>query len=166
MSDHEHHHHQPANHHNCGNLFGCGEENGTGILRSDIQEAASSKRSMDRLLHMDEMNQERLDGYLSARGRSRRTLLRASGFMGALAAIGPWFQIWRLVIWRSVIPPLLSKRTPRTTAPSQPPMKATCTWLSQTSRPSIWAFLIPRCRPLLRLNPAIPSAIPIRGRTS
>lgn len=92
MSDHEHHHHQPANHHNCGDLFGCGEENGTGILRSDIQEAASSKRAMDRLLHMDEMDQERLDGYLSARGQSRRTLLRASGFMGALAAIGPWFS--------------------------------------------------------------------------
>ncbi|HET9284732.1 MAG TPA: acetamidase/formamidase family protein [Candidatus Angelobacter sp.] len=93
MSDHEHHHNHPsANHHNCGNLFGCGEENGTGILRSDIQEAASSKRAMDRLLHMDEMDQERLDGYLSARGRSRRTLLRASSFMGALAAIGPWFS--------------------------------------------------------------------------
>jgi acetamidase/formamidase len=40
---------------------------------------------------MDEMNQENLDGYLSARGRSRRSLLRASSFMGALAAVGPWF---------------------------------------------------------------------------
>lgn len=79
-------------HHHCGNLFGCGEENGTGILRSDIQEAASTRRSMDRLLHMDEMDQEHLDGYLTARGRSRRSLLRASSFMGALAAIGPWFS--------------------------------------------------------------------------
>jgi acetamidase/formamidase len=84
---------QPVpHHHHCGNLFGCGEENGTGIVRSDIQEAASSNRAMDRLLHMDEMDQERLDGYLTARGRSRRTLLRASSFMGALAAIGPWFS--------------------------------------------------------------------------
>jgi len=79
-------------HHDCGNLFGCGDEKGTGILRSDIQEAASGKRAMDRLLHMDEMDQERLDGYLSVRGRSRRSLLRASSFMGALAAIGPWFS--------------------------------------------------------------------------
>jgi acetamidase/formamidase len=40
---------------------------------------------------MDEMDQETLDGYLTARGRSRRMLLRASSFMGALAAVGPWF---------------------------------------------------------------------------
>jgi acetamidase/formamidase len=40
---------------------------------------------------MDEMDQERLDGYLTARGRLRRQLLRASSFMGALAAIGPRF---------------------------------------------------------------------------
>jgi len=84
---------QPTRHHHqCGNLFGCGEENGTGILRSDVQEAASGKPAMDRLLHMDEMDQERLDGYLTARGRSRRSLLRASSFMGALATIGPWFS--------------------------------------------------------------------------
>jgi acetamidase/formamidase len=92
--DHNHDHEvQPAaHHHDCGNLFGCGDEKGTGVLRSDIQEATSNKRSMDRLLYMDEMDQERLDGYLTARGRSRRTLLRASSFMGALAAIGPWFS--------------------------------------------------------------------------
>jgi acetamidase/formamidase len=40
---------------------------------------------------MDEVSQEHLDGYLTARGRSRRMLLRASSFMGALAAVGPWF---------------------------------------------------------------------------
>ncbi len=78
-------------HHSCGNLFGCGEEQGTGVLREDIKDAAFSKRSADRILHMDEMNQEQLDGYLSARGRSRRRLLRASSLMGALAGIGPWF---------------------------------------------------------------------------
>ncbi len=84
---------QPAyhHHHNCGDLFGCGEEKGTGVLRSDIQEAAAKPRAMDRLLHMDEMDQQGLDGYLNARGQSRRKLLRASSFMGALAAVGPWF---------------------------------------------------------------------------
>jgi acetamidase/formamidase len=41
---------------------------------------------------MDEMNQEQLDGFLNARGQFRRRLLRASGFMGALAGIGPWFS--------------------------------------------------------------------------
>jgi acetamidase/formamidase len=78
-------------HYHCGNLFGCGEEQGTGVLREDIKDAAFTKRAADRLLHMDEMNQEQLDGHLTARGLSRRRLLRASSFMGALAGIGPWF---------------------------------------------------------------------------
>jgi acetamidase/formamidase len=78
--------------HACGSLFGCGEEQGTGVFREDIKDAAFTKRAADRLLHMDEMNQEQLDGYLSARGASRRRLLRASGFMAALAGIGPWFN--------------------------------------------------------------------------
>lgn len=77
--------------HECGNLFGCGDEKGTGILREDIKEAAVGRREADRLLHMDEVDQEGLDRFLSARGRERRELLRASSFMGALAAIGPWF---------------------------------------------------------------------------
>ena len=84
---------QPQPHHHaCGNLFGCGEEQGTGVLREDIKDATFTKRAADRLLHMDEISQEQFDGYLSARGRSRRRLLRASSFMGALAGIGPWFS--------------------------------------------------------------------------
>ena len=89
--DHEQDRPQPHQH-NCGSLFGCGEEQGTGVLREDIKDAAFTKRAADRLLHMDEMNQEQLDGYLNARGVSRRRLLRASGFMAALAGIGPWFN--------------------------------------------------------------------------
>src|SRR5262245_16701039 len=81
----------PTHLHDCGNFFGCGDAKGTGILREDIKDAAFTRRAADRLLHMDEMDQEQLDGYLSARGHSRRTLLRASSFMGALAAVGPWF---------------------------------------------------------------------------
>jgi acetamidase/formamidase len=77
--------------HDCGNLFGCGDEKGTGVIREDIKDAAFDKRSSDRLLHMDQVNQERLDGFLNARGRLRRQLLQASSFMGALAAIGPRF---------------------------------------------------------------------------
>ena len=81
----------PMHNHDCGNLFGCGDEKGTGVVREDIKDAAFGKRAADRLLHMDEMDQERLDGFLTARGRLRRQLLRASSFMGALAAVGPWF---------------------------------------------------------------------------
>jgi acetamidase/formamidase len=92
MADHDHDHQvHPKQHHHCGNLFGCGEEQGTGVLREDIKDAAVTRRTADRLMHMDEMDQVTLDGYLSARGRSRRSLLRASTFMGALAAVGPWF---------------------------------------------------------------------------
>src|SRR6266404_8684832 len=81
----------PAHNHNCGGLFGCGDEKGTGVLREDIKDGAFDKRAADRLLHMDEVEQERLDGFLTARGRARRQLLRASSFMSVLAAVGPWF---------------------------------------------------------------------------
>src|SRR6516162_3107724 len=80
-----------VNHHDCGNLFGCGDEKGTGVIREDIKDAAFDKRAADRLTHMDEMDQGRLDGFLTARGRLRRQLLRASSFMAALAAVGPRF---------------------------------------------------------------------------
>jgi acetamidase/formamidase len=90
------HQEAPHNHthypHQCSDLFGCGEEKGTGIVREDIKDAAFTARTADHLLHMDEIHQERLDGYLTARGRARRNLLRASSFMGALAAVGPWFE--------------------------------------------------------------------------
>ena len=82
----EHHHH------NCGSLFGCGEEQGTGVVREDIKDASFTRQAADRLLHMDEVNQENLDNYLSTRGRFRRKLLQASSFMGMLAAVGPWFS--------------------------------------------------------------------------
>ena len=92
-----HHHDQqcegaaPSPRHDCGGLFGCGDEQGIGVVREDIKDSAFDRRSADRLLHMDEVAQERLDGFLSARGRARRQLLRASSFMSALAAVGPWF---------------------------------------------------------------------------
>src|SRR5438874_3269502 len=95
--DHDHHDHDDPEHqarphlHECGNLFGCGDEKGTGVVREDIKDGAWNNRAADRLLHMDEVDQERFDGYLSARGRARRELLRASSFMGALAAVGPAF---------------------------------------------------------------------------
>jgi acetamidase/formamidase len=91
MSEHGHQHHHHHDHSCCANLFGCGDEKGTGIIREDIKDAVFDKRVSDRLLHMDEANQETFDRYLSARGRWRRKFLQASGFMGALAAVEPWF---------------------------------------------------------------------------
>ncbi|MGC2201208.1 MAG: acetamidase/formamidase family protein [Stellaceae bacterium] len=93
MHQHDHRSEPPTliRHHDCGGLFGCGDEKGTGVIREDIKDGAFDRRVADRLLHMDEVDQERFDGFLSARGRARRQLLRASSFMGALAAVGPWF---------------------------------------------------------------------------
>jgi acetamidase/formamidase len=88
---HSHEDRTSVNHHDCGNLFGCGDEKGTGVIREDIKVAAFDKRAADRLTHMDEMDQARLEGFLTARGRLRRQLLRASSFMAALAAVGPRF---------------------------------------------------------------------------
>ena len=55
--------------HDCGNLFG--DEKGTGIVREDIKDAAFNKRASDRLLHMDEVDQEIFDGYVSVRAGAR-----------------------------------------------------------------------------------------------
>ena len=91
MSQHDDGHEQGHHHHACANLFGCGDEKGIGIIREDIKDAAFDDRASDRLLHMDEVDQETFDGYLSERGRGRRKFLQASSFMGALAAVEPWF---------------------------------------------------------------------------
>jgi acetamidase/formamidase len=94
MTEHhcqDEHGHGHSHHHACANLFGCGDEKGTGIIREDIKDRAFDRRACDALSHMDEVDAETLDGYLSARGRWRRKFLQASGFMGALAAVEPWF---------------------------------------------------------------------------
>ena len=75
----------------CGNLSGCGEEKGTGVLREEARDAALTNRTADRLRHLDAIGQEALDGYLTLRGRSRRRLLQKSGLLGAFAFVGPWF---------------------------------------------------------------------------
>ncbi len=75
--------------HQCGTLFGCGDELGVGIVREDAREAIGGRKGMDRLQHMDEVNQDRLDRYLDARGRDRRALLKSGGLLGFLAALSP-----------------------------------------------------------------------------
>ncbi len=91
MSDSCRSEHPPLPHrHECGNLFGCGDEKGTGVLRQDLAEGIFTRRAADRLSHMDELEPETLDRYVSTRGRLRRQLLRASGFLSVLA-VQPWF---------------------------------------------------------------------------
>ncbi len=80
-----------AHDHRCGDLFGCGEERGTGAYSQGVVDARLDARRTDRLLHMDEIDQERLDAFVTTRGRSRRELLATSASLGMLAAVGPWF---------------------------------------------------------------------------
>ncbi|HTU71338.1 MAG TPA: acetamidase/formamidase family protein [Candidatus Baltobacteraceae bacterium] len=77
--------------HRCGGFFGCGDEQGLGVLRQDLAEQSYTARAADRLTHMDEIDQGALDDRLTARRRSQRELWKSSAFMRILAAIGPWF---------------------------------------------------------------------------
>jgi hypothetical protein len=82
--------HSPISHdHDCGNLFGCGDEKGTGVLRQDLTDSVFTRRAADRLWHMAEVQHETVDKYITLRGRLRRQLLRASGFLSVLA-VQPW----------------------------------------------------------------------------
>ena len=87
FDEHAHSHSNQA----CANLFGCGDEKGTGIIREDIKDAIFDRPRADRVLHMDEVDQKNLDGFLSTRGHGRREFLKASSFMGLLATVTPSF---------------------------------------------------------------------------
>jgi len=51
--DHQSGSQTPPHSHDCGNLFGGGDEKGTGVVREDIKDAAFGNRTADRLLHRD-----------------------------------------------------------------------------------------------------------------
>ena len=157
MSEHHDEATEPLHHHHeCCNLFGCGDEKGTGVLREDIKDAAYQKRSADRLLHGDEVDQEKLDAYLSARGRARRDLMRASGFMGLLAAVEPWFG------------KLAQAQAPGATArhgqPAQRRGPSACRRIHQGER-AARCLRRQSCRPSSPSIQAIRSASPTPGRT-
>ena len=151
-TEHTHHHHE------CGSLFGCGDEKGTGVIREDIKDAAFDERTADRLLHRDEVDQEKLDTYLTARGRSRRSLVRASSFMGLLAAVEPWFG--KLAQAADAPPEKARHRQPaRRSGPRACRRIATTRRCTSESSTPIWR----RSSPSIR---ATPSAFPTPGRTS
>jgi len=78
--DHEGEGTAPAHNHNCGGLSAAATKKVPDHPRGH-QGGAFDNRAADRLLHMDEVQQERLDGILSDGGRARRQLLQASSFM-------------------------------------------------------------------------------------
>jgi len=142
--------------HNCGDLFGCGEEKGTGVVREDLKDAAFTSRASDRLLHMDEVDQESFDGYLTERGKSRRSLLRASSFMSVLAAASPLFSKLGFAMQASDAKKTKSSGTKHD--------EGRVHTVESTNETVHLGVLMPRCLPSSKSIPVTPSAIPIRGR--
>ncbi len=74
----------------CGGLFGCGEDDGRRYMTEpDAVDAALDRRTRDRLLHRDEIDQGSLDPYLASYRVSRRRLFGLSGVFSTLAAVTP-----------------------------------------------------------------------------
>ena len=74
----------------CGGLFGCGEDPGRRYqVEPEAVRGALGPRTMDRLDHMDEVNREALEPYLSSYHVSRRRIMGLGGLLGLLAAVSP-----------------------------------------------------------------------------
>lgn len=78
-------------HDNCG-LFGCGEVEGTGRIQDTVSDRLLTRKQLDRLAQMEEVSSEKVDAFLTAKGRERRGLLKSGGMLGALALVGPLFS--------------------------------------------------------------------------
>jgi hypothetical protein len=141
MSELEHaHQHAHDHHHACANLFGCGDEKGTGIIREDIKDAAFDNRASDRLLHMDHVDQGTFGGYLSARGRWRRKFLQASSFLGVLAAVEPWFTSF------AQAQALRRRRNPAPSLCAVPSLTVAYTWFPRPGKRFGSGYSTPPCR--------------------
>jgi acetamidase/formamidase len=73
-------------------LFGCGEIQCNVRVGDPLQKHLVSPREADRLQHMEEVDQQTLGTFIDARARERRGVLRAGGFLGAMALVGPLFS--------------------------------------------------------------------------
>lgn len=73
-------------------LSGCGEVEASTRFNDQAKQAVVTGPQEDRLLRMDEVSQETLDEFLTARGRERRSALKVGGILGAMAAAGPLFS--------------------------------------------------------------------------
>lgn len=73
-------------------LFGCGEIEGKVRAGDPLHEHLVTRRTADRLQHMEELEQQTLDAFREARHTERRDVLRTGGFLGAMALVGPLFS--------------------------------------------------------------------------
>ncbi|HEY6003526.1 MAG TPA: acetamidase/formamidase family protein [Anaeromyxobacter sp.] len=72
-------------------LSGCGEIRAMERVADEVSEAVTPPARRRRLFRLDEVEGETLDGVLTARGRERRSLLKAGGLLAGCAAAGPLF---------------------------------------------------------------------------
>jgi acetamidase/formamidase len=88
--EHEHHDDEGDGANACA-LSGCGEVEAVERAADEVAAHAAPPAQRRRLLRLDEVQGETLDGYLTARGRERRSLLRSGGLLAGCAAVGPLF---------------------------------------------------------------------------
>ena len=150
MSEHddgnEHAHQHPRDHHHaCASLFGCGDEKGTGIIREDIKDVAFN---VSRLRSPPPHGRGRSGDFrrlsVELAGRWRRKFLQASGFMGALAVVEPWFA------------KLARAESPALRRSAIPILKVACTWFPRPRRLCALGCTTPICRPFSPSTQAIP----------
>jgi acetamidase/formamidase len=75
-------------------MFGCGEIQRDFSFDGELLDAIVDRRQSDRLRHSETIDQVLLDRFFTERGRSRRSLLKATGLMGLLSA-SPLLQVPR-----------------------------------------------------------------------
>src|SRR5690348_11973618 len=88
--EHEHDAHEGHGASACA-LSGCGEVEAVERAADEAAAHVAPPAQRRRLLRLDELQGETLDGYLTARGRERRSLLRSGGLLAGCAAVGPLF---------------------------------------------------------------------------
>jgi acetamidase/formamidase len=72
-------------------LSGCGDVQSVERVADEVSEAVAPPARRRRLFRMDEVAGDALDRFLTARGRERRSLLKAGGLLAGCAAAGPLF---------------------------------------------------------------------------
>ncbi len=72
-------------------ISGCGDTQGTERVGEDLAGFWAPPARRRDLFHRDQFDGDTLDRVLTARGRERRSLLRAGGLLAGCAAVGPLF---------------------------------------------------------------------------